>query len=77
MIFRGEINRGFVHVRDYLEWNKKYLARCENCRYYRKGKCHNSNVTDYDINIDGDRIWCIFWEVYKSKTKEVDDKPPW
>ena len=69
--------KGFESVRERITTGRtsKYVMSCFNCNHYFKAPgdveelCQNSQVLKYDIIVDGGRVYCSFWELFKTEEK--------
>lgn len=74
------MSRGYSNIRDRINKNPFYNRSCFNCIYYYKKRgddeelCHNNNVLEYDVCVDGNRIYCGFWGGIKNESRENDER---
>ena len=65
--------QGFGQLRKILSEKGRYVADCNSCKFFYKDNegeeeyCHNSNVTKFDMQNVGERIFCTFWSVLDKK----------
>ena len=70
-----KFDRGFSTSRKKAKKGVKYIRSCFNCDCYYKAVgdteevCQNPNVSDYDLVIDGNNIFCTYW-------KPISDEEP-
>lgn len=70
-------SRGFSASREKLHKNSGYTMSCFNCAYYYQGvgdkeeTCQNRSVLEYDMVVEGHRVYCSYWEALKSKDNNL------
>ena len=68
-------SRGYDTARDRARQHAKIICTCFNCDYYYQGKydtlevCQNPEVLQYDMVVEGNRIYCIQWQPTQEKRK--------
>lgn len=56
--------------------DNRYIWSCDSCKYYYQGigdkeeLCQNSNVLEYDIKVDGNRVFCGWWKMNEHKEEK-------
>ena len=59
---------GYSEVSERINRNPKFLRTCENCKHYyqdnedKEELCQNSEVLEYDMVVEENRVYCIRWE---------------
>ena len=65
--------RGFNVSRKKAKKGIKYLRSCFNCNYFYKAVgdedevCQNPNVSEYDLVVDNNRVYCTYWSPIKEE----------
>lgn len=63
-----KLTKGFKPIREKVVKSARYMRACDNCKYFyqtpedEEEVCQNSNVLEYDICVDGNRVYCTFWK---------------
>ena len=71
-----KFSEGYDKINSRLKKAGKFIRDCNNCTYLYKTEedeeevCQNSNVVEYDICKDGDRVYCGFWSPSKDMKEE-------
>lgn len=71
-------NRGFAESRKKAKKGIKYIRSCFNCIYYYEAvgdgeeMCQNTNVSEYDLVVDGNNIYCTYWKPLDSKENKFN-----
>jgi hypothetical protein len=67
-----KLKRGFTPLRKVMSDKGKFVASCDSCKFFfredgEEEYCHNPNVTKFDMQEVGNRIFCTFWSVLDKK----------
>lgn len=68
-----KFKRGYSEVRKKMKSGSKYVVSCNNCKHFSQEEgddeelCQNNAVTEYDMVVDGNRVYCILWENLRAK----------
>lgn len=75
----GERRRGFNAFRKTVRDNPsraRLIADCKSCRFLNHNdECTNPSVTEFDMVIEGSKVYCTFWQGYEydNGRKKKDD----
>lgn len=70
-----KLKRGFSPLHAFMSSKGKYVASCSSCKYFFKVPkeleeyCHNPNVTEFDMQRVGERVFCTFWNILDERGK--------
>lgn len=68
-----KFSRGYSRVRDDVSVRSRIFRCCDNCRFFYQDKgdteevCQNQEVLEYDIAVEGNRVFCGFWKAMKDR----------
>lgn len=72
------LERGFKALHKRYNENKRKMSNikdCQSCQSYfadneeDKEYCHNNSVTEFDIIIDNNRTYCVYWSPIWAKPR--------
>lgn len=72
---RRLFSKGFKPVLKKAQ-NNKYIKSCDSCTFFyealgdKEELCQNPNVLEYDIQVDGNRVYCGWWEPDEPEKKK-------
>lgn len=62
-------SKGYSEIRQRMIKSCGYTMSCFNCKYYyqavgdKEETCQNNSVLEYDMIVDGHRVYCTHWEM--------------
>ena len=62
-------SKGYSEPRQRMRKSCCYTMSCFNCKYYyqsvgdKEETCQNNSVLEYDMIVDGHRVYCTHWEM--------------
>ena len=62
-------SKGYSEPRQRMRKSCGYTMSCFNCKYYyqsvgdKEETCQNNSVLEYDMIVDGHRVYCTHWEM--------------
>lgn len=60
----GQIKRGFKPLAEHVDGRQKYVADCKSCCFWNENDgCENPNYIPYDLIVEENRSYCIYWSV--------------
>lgn len=71
-----KFNRGYKECRERVMKSAKFTRSCFNCDYFYKGVgdteevCQNSNVTQFDLVMEENNVYCCYWKQCSRKNEE-------
>lgn len=67
-------SRGYAVARERTARGAKFVCSCFNCEHYGQGArdaseaCRNPAVLEYDMVVEGGRIYCIQWQPVQKRS---------
>ena len=62
-------SKGYSEIRQRMRKSCGYTMSCFNCKYYyqavgdKEETCQNDSVLEYDMIVEGHRVYCTKWEM--------------
>lgn len=61
---KSKLSSGFdSHLKRLSKRAHVYIADCANCKFDVSGECSNTNVTNFDMVHDDERVFCSYWQM--------------
>ena len=64
----NKFSRGYSESRERVKKSVAFSRSCFNCDSYYQGVgdkeevCQNSSVLEFDMTVDGNNIYCVYWK---------------
>lgn len=74
-------SRGYNEIRKKMNTSAKYTKCCNNCAFYYKDRsdkeevCQNSQVLEYDMVYEDNRVFCCRWKPANEPTADTPIHP--
>lgn len=72
-----KFKRGYEVSRERIRTSPRFAMSCFNCNHYFQGEgdieevCQNNEVLEFDMVVEGNNIFCAYWQQCKSKNEPV------